>query len=99
MDKAVKVFNVGDEFLVHVFKAHLAASICTLLKVESVSEAIPHDTSVEWLRSTAEILIRDTLMFEAAPTDQVYAMHRGLLHLAFMYIDLRNAIRFEEGAQ
>ena len=38
-------------------------------------------------------------MSEAAPTDQVYAMHRGFLHLAFMYMDLRNAIRFEEGAQ
>ena len=98
VDKAVKVFNVGDEFLVHVFKAHLAASICTF-SAKSVSEAIPHDTSVEWLRSTAEILIRDTLMSEAAPTDQVYAMHRGFLHLAFMYMDLRNAIRFEEGAQ
>lgn len=27
VDKAAKVFNVGDEFLMHAFKAHLMAGI------------------------------------------------------------------------
>ena len=31
IDKVVKVFNTGDEFLLHCFKAHLKARICTLL--------------------------------------------------------------------
>lgn len=62
VDKGVKVFNVGDEFLLHVFKAHLVASVCSILKLGSVSEDIPHEKSLEWLRSTAERLIVDTLM-------------------------------------
>ena len=54
---------------------------------------------MEWLRSTAERLITDTLMPEATSTDgdQVYAMHRAFLHFAFLYVDLRNAIRYEDG--
>ena len=39
VDKSVKVFSVGDEFLVHMFKAHLAAKICTNLKLKSTSDA------------------------------------------------------------
>ena len=33
VDKAAKVFSVADEFLVHVFKAYLSVSVCTLLKL------------------------------------------------------------------
>lgn len=96
VDKGVKVFNVGDEFLVHVFKAHLAASICSTLKLTSVTEAIPHENSLEWLRSAAERLTADTLM-PTSSTDPVFEMHRTFLHTAFLYIDLRNAIRYEDG--
>ena len=39
VDKGAKVFNVADEFLVHVFKANLSASVCTSLKVQSTSES------------------------------------------------------------
>lgn len=96
MDKAVKVFNVGDEFLMHVFKSHLAASICSVLKVDSMSSEIPHDISLEWLRSTAEKLVEDTLM-AVSSEDPVYTMHRSFLHTAFLYVDLRDAIRYENG--
>lgn len=41
VDKGVKVFNVGDEFLMHIFKAHLVASICSILQVNSTLETIP----------------------------------------------------------
>ena len=37
VDKGVKVINVGDEFLVHTFKAHLAARICTHLYLSSTT--------------------------------------------------------------
>ena len=98
VDKGVKMFNVGDEFLLHTFKAHLAANICTLLGITSVAEPIPHEDSLEWLRSTAERLIAATLMPEAASADDhVYTMHRAFLHFAFLYVDLRNAIRYEDG--
>ena len=31
-------------------------------------------------------------------SDPAYSKHRSFLHLAFLYIDLRNAIRWEKGA-
>ena len=36
-----------DEFLVHTFKAHLAARICTCLNLQSTSDVIPHDKSLQ----------------------------------------------------
>ncbi len=41
-DKGVKVFNVGDEFLMHAFKGHLISSIMTHLKIKSVDDKISH---------------------------------------------------------
>jgi hypothetical protein len=89
----VKVFSTGDEFLVHAFKAHLAARICTCLKLKSTSDAIPHEKSLQWLQATAERL----LPVPATASDPVYAMHRFFLHTSFQYVDLRNAIRHENG--
>jgi len=96
VDKNVKVFNVGDEFIMHAFKAHLAASICSLLKLKSMSDTLPHQNSVEWLHSTAEQLVSDTLM-PTSSADPVFEMHRTFLHIAFLYVDLREAIRYENG--
>ena len=98
VDKGVKVFNVGDEFLMHTFKAHLTARICAHLNISSASDDIPHENSLQWLQTTAESLLPETLM-PVASVDPVYAMHRSFLHTAFLYIDLRNAIRFEDGPQ
>ena len=77
VDKSVKVFNVGDEFLVHVFKAHLAANICTLLKLESRNDPIDHEKSLQWLQETAESLTEETLVADTTSTDSVYKMHRA----------------------
>ena len=38
VDKGVKVFNVGDEFLIHVFKAHFKASILPVLNIQTSSD-------------------------------------------------------------
>lgn len=92
------MFNVADEFLVHAFKAHLSASVCTLLKVQSSSDVICHEVTEKWLRETAETLLTDTIM-PAQASDPVYVFHRSLLHLGFLYSDLRNAIRWEDGPQ
>ena len=51
-----------------------------------------------WLRETAETLLADTIMPVQA-SDPVYALHRSFLHLGFLYYDLRNAIRWEDGPQ
>ena len=96
VDKGVKVFNVGDEFLVHTFKAHLAARICTHLNLSSTLDNIPHEKSSQWLRTLAETLLKETLM-PTASSDPVYSMHRSFLHTAFLYVDLRNSLRYEDG--
>ena len=90
-------FNVGDEFLMHTFKAHLVASVSSLLNVKSVSEMIPHENSLQWLRSTAEKLAAQTLMPAASSDDHLFSMHRAFLHTAYLYVDLRDAIRYENG--
>ena len=33
----------------------------------------------------------------ASSTDPVFEMHRTFLHIAFLYVDLRDAIRYEDG--
>ena len=95
VDKSVKVFSVGDEFLLHVFKAHLAARVCTKLSLNSTSDNFPHEASLVWLQTTAEELVTETL--RTPPSDTIYGRHRAFLHLAFLYMDIRNAIRFEDG--
>ena len=85
IDKRVKVFSVGDEFLVHTFKAHLVARICTILKLTSISSHIERDISSEWLYNTAERLVTWTLMPDSS-SDPVYAFHRTFLHIAFFML-------------
>lgn len=80
-----KQFDKGVKFLVHAFKAHLMARICTVFGIFSSSCHIEHELSSDWLRSTAEHLVVETL--------------RTFLHMAFLYVDLRMAIRYENGPQ
>ena len=98
VDKNVKVFSTGDEFVMHMFKAHLAARVCTKLALKSTSDNVEHEKCLTWLQSTAEDLVSHTLMpTHTTPSDTTYGMHRAFLHLAFLYVDLRNAIKFEDG--
>ena len=48
VNKTATVFSVSDEFIMHAFKGHLIASICTQLKISSPNEAIEHDASFQW---------------------------------------------------
>lgn len=98
VDKSVKVFNTGDEFVIHAFKAHLTAGILTELNLKSTSDNISHTKSREWLKHTAEMLVTSLLMPQESH-DPVYHLHRSFLHLAFLYSDLREAIRWENGPQ
>ena len=98
VDKGVKVFNIGDEFLLHVFKAHFKVSIFPILNIQTTSGTISHQASQEWLHNIAEKIVSDVLM-PSSSTDPVYDFHRSFLHHMFMYIDLREAIRWENGPQ
>jgi hypothetical protein len=73
----------------------LSPSIATSFKLESIFDPIQHENSLDWLKSTAERLVEETIM----PPDTVNTMHRAFLHTAYLYMDLRNAIRFEDGPQ
>ena len=95
VDKTVKVFNVGDKFLLHAFKGHLLASMASSLGLKSPSDPIQHQNSLEWLKCIAEQLVEKTIM----PPSTSPSLHRAFLHMAFLYMDLRNAIRFENGPQ
>ena len=96
VDKAAKKFSVGDEFLVHAFKAHLLAAICTSLNISSVSDPIQHEKSLEWLSSTAKSVVEKHVMPKES-NDPIYGLHCSLLYVGFLYTDLHKAIRYEEG--
>ena len=94
--KTIKVFNVGDELLIHCFKAHFIASICSILGVTSPADHIEHPADLEWLKTKAKYIVQHTIN-PIESCDSVYSKHRAFLHLAFLYIDLRRAIRWEDG--
>ena len=97
VDKSVKTFNTGDEFVVHAFKGHLMAAVCTILKVNSAQDPVAHDSSLEWLQKTADMIVTESLFpVSTSCTDPFHNLHRAFLHTAFLYIDLRNAIRWED---
>ncbi len=48
-----------------------------------------------WLQETAEMLVTKTLM----PTDSTDPAFKSFLHQASLYVDLREAIRWENGPQ
>ena len=98
VDKAVKVFNAGDEFLIHVFKSHLIACIMRELKIKEVTDCIKHVFSRQWLLDTTKRIASCALM-PTQSDDPVYQLHTSFLHLSFLYVDLREAIRWENGPQ
>ena len=55
-----------------------------------------HKSSHKWLHETAVRLWSDTLA-PMTSDDPVLAFHHTFLHMAFLYVDLRNAIRWENG--
>ena len=98
VDKGVKLFNVGDEFLLHVFKSHFKASILLILNVHTTSDSVSHQLSKAWLHDMAEKIVSDILV-PSSSSDPVHDFHRSFLHHMFVYIDLREAIRWENGPQ
>lgn len=98
VDKSVKVFSICDEFLIHAFKGHLISSVLAHFKVTSTNDPIEHNATESWLQETAEKLVSKTLI-PSNSTNPVYKMHRSFLHHAYLYIDLREAIRWENGQQ
>ena len=90
------MFNVGDEFIVHAFRAHLIASICCHLKLKSPDDEINHNITQQWLENTAAAIVAKAL-YPKPSKDPVYHFHKSFLNTAFLYSDPRMAIRWEDG--
>ena len=102
VDQKGKKFSIGDEFIIQVFQAHLATSICTQLNLESLDSPVSteHPVTLEWLQDKAKGIVESTIMpADSTPQDLVYALHRSFMHGAFLYADLRDSIKFEDGPQ
>lgn len=91
-----KTVKVCDEFLIHSFRAHFIARICSILGVTSPADDIEHLVNLEWFKTKAKFIVQQTIN-PIQSSDEVYSKHRAFLHLAFLYIDLRHAIRWEDG--
>ena len=87
MDRTGNVFNVCDEFILHAFKSHLLAAICTQLKLKSLDTPIVHDENLQWLETKAEVIVTQNLC-PTTSTDAVYGLHQSFLHMAYLYVDL-----------
>ena len=98
VDKQGKTFSVTDEFICHAFEAHLTASICEELELESPEDDIPHESNQNWLKTLSKSIVKKRIM-PSDTNDQIHALHKSFLHSAFMYVDLRKAICDDEGEQ
>lgn len=72
------------------------ARLFTLLKVKTISDNIEHEKLLQWLEERAKSLVAQTIL-PVCSEDKVYLLHRSFLHMAFLYYDLRHAIRWEDG--
>ena len=66
-----------------------------MLCLSSPDDIISEETSLAWLQSKAAAA---TIM-PTTSSDPAYYLHRCFMHGAFLYSDLRDAIRYEDGPQ
>ena len=65
---------------------------------------IPEKNQEKWLRETARDIFDSTIAiknptFPEVDEDEVYTYHRAFLHMGFLYCNLRDCIRYEDGPQ
>ena len=97
VDRKAKTFSIADEFVCHTFRAHVLAAVCDQLHIQSPSDPVAHDPTLEWLEKTVTSIVDNTLTPPlCASEDPVYGLHRSFVVTAFLYSDLRQAIQFEK---
>ena len=62
VDRKAKTFSIADKFVRHTFRAHVLAAICDQLHIQSPSDPVAHDPTLEWLEKTATSIV-DTEIF------------------------------------
>ena len=88
VDKNVKVFSTADEFIFCVFQAHFQATICSILGIASTSSRVVYPCTQTWLDETAEAIVAKVLMPQSSNA-----------FFSSFYLDLWNAVRWENGSQ
>lgn len=96
LDKHGTKFSVADEFVLHAFEAHLMAHILTFFEISSPAAPIPHECSLQWLQEKGQAIV-DSILVLKETSDKVLQFSTSFLHSAFLYYDLRQAIRYEDG--
>ena len=91
VDKKVKTFCVGDEFLTR-FSSTPFGSMLQAFNVTSSKAPIPHQFNRRWLEDTSKAIVEKVLLPLETPTYQ-----QSFMYTSFLYLDLRQSIRFEEG--
>ena len=97
LDKHATKFSIADEFVQHAFEAHLRAHIYTFFGINSPTDPISHECSLQWLEQKAQEIVDATLVLNETPEDKIVQFSLSFMHSAFLYRDLREAIRYEEG--
>jgi hypothetical protein len=74
-----------------------------ILELTIVKVLIPIP-QLQWLKSVAQVIVktipvRDPLYPNEDEDDKVYLYHRAVLYIGFLYKNLREAIRYENGPQ
>ena len=96
LDKNGTKFSVADEFVLHAFQAHLLAHIYSFFGISSSADPIQHDCSPQWLQEKSQAIL-DAILVLDETSDKVLQFSLSFMHSAFLYHDLRHAIRYEDG--
>ena len=78
------------------FRGSFTASILTLLGTSSTDDDVQHEPAKEWLLAKSEEIVNKCIARETG-TDPAYTLHCLFMHHVFLYVDLREAIRWENG--
>ena len=76
------MFYTADEFVMHMFKSHLLARVCSLLDLASPSSDISHKANLEWLQLKVKELVQQCLQPHQSE-DPVYHLHSSFVPTAF----------------
>ena len=94
VDKEAKVFNVADEFLIHTFKSHLLARVCSLLKLTSPSSDFNYAPTYEWFQKQARMLAEKAYNLASLMTQHIiFIGHFYIQHFYMSISDVQSGGR------
>ena len=72
----------------------------SFLHLENIT--VPDAAPQQWLREQAEIVVRQCIQvkdpsYPEDSDDEQYSFHRAFMHMGVLYVNLRTAIKYEDG--